>query len=164
MATYWENSCSLGLRCVSWYKCLIVSLVFSHLGFWSGNLFLIAPFHDLCLLVPFKNFQFKNACIMTSGCNFKNGASTQVLRKVRILNKSGLCYTMREIVKIWKNANFVQIVYLLTELYNIFDMAFLLMSVRIYSICDASQPEKIQHIPAFVSLVKMIFYQMMSKN
>ena len=25
---------------------------FSHLGFWSGNLFLIAPFPDLCLLVP----------------------------------------------------------------------------------------------------------------
>ena len=24
-----------------------------HLGFWSGNLFLIAPFPDLCLLVPF---------------------------------------------------------------------------------------------------------------
>ena len=37
----------------SWYKCLIVSLVFSHLGFWSGNLFPIAPFPDLCLLVPF---------------------------------------------------------------------------------------------------------------
>ena len=52
MATYWENSCSFGLRSVSWYKCLIVSLVFSHLGFWSGNLFLIAPFPDLCLLVP----------------------------------------------------------------------------------------------------------------
>ena len=31
----------------------IVSLVFSHLGFWSGNLFLIAPFPDLCLLVSF---------------------------------------------------------------------------------------------------------------
>ena len=41
------------MRYVSWYKCLIVSLVFSHLGFWSGNLFLIAPFPDLCLLVPF---------------------------------------------------------------------------------------------------------------
>ena len=54
MATYWENSCSFGLRYVSWYKCLIVSLVFSHLGFWSGNLFL-APFPDLCLLVPFRN-------------------------------------------------------------------------------------------------------------
>ena len=35
----------------SWYKYLIVGLVFSHLGFWSGNLFLIAPFPDLCLLV-----------------------------------------------------------------------------------------------------------------
>ena len=53
MATYRENSCSFGLRYVSWCKCLIVSLVFSHLGFWSGNLFLIAPFPDLCLLVPF---------------------------------------------------------------------------------------------------------------
>ena len=31
----------------------IVSFGFSHLGFWSGNLFLIAPFPDLCLLVPF---------------------------------------------------------------------------------------------------------------
>ena len=37
----------------SWYKYLIVNLVFSHLGFWSGNLFLIAPFPDLCLLVLF---------------------------------------------------------------------------------------------------------------
>ena len=32
---------------------MIVNLVFSHLDFWSGNLFLIAPFPDLCLLVPF---------------------------------------------------------------------------------------------------------------
>ena len=53
MATYWENRCSFGLRYVSWYKYLIVNLVFSHLGFWSGNLFLIAPFPDRCLLVPF---------------------------------------------------------------------------------------------------------------
>ena len=37
----------------SWYKYLIVSLVLSHLGFWSGILFLIAPFPDLCLLVLF---------------------------------------------------------------------------------------------------------------
>ena len=57
MATYWENSCSFGLRYVSWYKCLIVSLVFSHLGFWSANLFLIAPFPDLCLLVPLYLFK-----------------------------------------------------------------------------------------------------------
>ena len=38
----------------SWYKYLIVNLVFSQLGFWSGGLFLIAPFPDLCLLVPFQ--------------------------------------------------------------------------------------------------------------
>ena len=37
----------------SWYKYLIINLVFSHLGFRSGNLFLIAPFRDLCLLEPF---------------------------------------------------------------------------------------------------------------
>ena len=37
----------------SWYKYLIVCLFFSHLGFWSGSLFLIAPFPDLCLLVLF---------------------------------------------------------------------------------------------------------------
>ena len=34
-------------------KYLIVNLVFSYLGFWSENLFLIAPFPDLCLLVPY---------------------------------------------------------------------------------------------------------------
>ena len=63
MATYWENSCSFGLRYVSWYKYLIVSLVFSHLGFWSGNLFLIAPFPDLCLLVPFQMKQTMNGAV-----------------------------------------------------------------------------------------------------
>ena len=48
MATCWENSCSFGLRYV-----FLVSVpdccFFSHLGFWSGNLFLIAPFPDLYL-------------------------------------------------------------------------------------------------------------------
>ena len=45
----------------SWYKYLIVSLVFSHLGFWSGNLFLFAPFPDLCLLVP--SYCFMSWCL-----------------------------------------------------------------------------------------------------
>ena len=44
----------------SWYEYLIALLVFSHLGFWSGNLFLIAPFPDLCLLVPFNYFDLFN--------------------------------------------------------------------------------------------------------
>ena len=42
---------------LSWYKYLIVSLVFFHLGFWSGSLFLIAPFPDFFLLVPFQVFK-----------------------------------------------------------------------------------------------------------
>ena len=63
MATCWENSCSFGLRYVSWYKYLIVNLAFSHLGFWSGNLFLIAPFPDLCLLVPFHFSEVHGAVI-----------------------------------------------------------------------------------------------------
>ena len=37
----------------SWYKYLIISLVFPTSGFGSGILFLIVPFPDLCLLVPF---------------------------------------------------------------------------------------------------------------
>ena len=41
-------------------KYLIVSLVFSHIGFSSGNLFLIAPFPDLCLLVPFSNIKISS--------------------------------------------------------------------------------------------------------
>ena len=66
MATYWENSCSFGLRFVSWYMYLIVSLVFSHLGFWSGNLFLIAPFPDLCLLVPLYKYCVKVISLHTN--------------------------------------------------------------------------------------------------
>ena len=38
------------------YKYLIVNLVFSHLGFWNGNFFLIAPFPDRCLLILFLQY------------------------------------------------------------------------------------------------------------
>ena len=37
----------------SWYKYLIINFFsFSHLGFWSGNFFLIAPDHCLFLSFP----------------------------------------------------------------------------------------------------------------
>ena len=39
----------------SWYKYLIVSLVFPTSVFGVGIFFLIAPFPDLCLHVPFKS-------------------------------------------------------------------------------------------------------------
>ena len=68
---------------------------------------------------------------MTSGCIFKNGAPTQVLRKVRILIKFSLCYTMKEKVKIrkmqvsfilcifWQSyATFSMRRFLLTSVYN----------------------------------------------
>ena len=76
MATYWENSCSFGLRYVSWYKYLIVSLVFSHLGFWSGNLFLIAPFPDLCLLVPFDVYDVYREVTIKQADRDKRGEDT----------------------------------------------------------------------------------------
>ena len=51
----------------SWYKYLIVSLVFSHHGFWSGSLFLIAPLPDLCLLVLFYELEKESWTYMYNG-------------------------------------------------------------------------------------------------
>ena len=70
---------------------------------------------------------------MTSGCIFKNDAPTQVLRKVHILTKFDLCYTMEENVKIRKMqiSLILYSVYLLAKLCDTFDEAFLLTSVYI---------------------------------
>ena len=83
MATYWENSCSFGLRYVSWYRYLIVSLVFSHLGFWSGNLFLIAPFPDLCLLVPFFEIASDREAIVLVNTQQKRCGTVHILPDIR---------------------------------------------------------------------------------
>ena len=42
-----------------YYKYLIVNLIFSDLGIWSGNFFLIALFPDHCLLLPQVGFLVK---------------------------------------------------------------------------------------------------------
>ena len=68
---------------------------------------------------------------MTSGCIFKNGVLTRVLRKLCILTKFGLCYTLTGKRENKKNVNFVDIVYLLTKLCNIFDEVFFI-DVSIY--------------------------------
>ena len=61
MATFWENSCSFGLRYVfptsvfgvGIFFWLRLFLIFAYLYLFSSeNFFLIAPFPDLCLLVP----------------------------------------------------------------------------------------------------------------
>ena len=43
------SSCSFAYHMLSWYKYLIVNLVFSNLG---GNFFPVVPFHDHCPLLP----------------------------------------------------------------------------------------------------------------
>ena len=52
VAAYWEIASHSAYDVFSKYKYLIVNLVFSHLGLWSGSFFLIAPFPDHCLLKP----------------------------------------------------------------------------------------------------------------
>ena len=69
----------------SWYKYLIVSFVFSHLGFWGGGLFLVAPFPGLCLLVLLLSF-------------FQNAARTLVI--ILVFHSVSLCQqnTMEEAI------------------------------------------------------------------
>ena len=55
MAAYWKIAAHSAYDMFSTYKYLLVNSVFSYLGFWSGDFFLIAPFPDCCLLVPFCN-------------------------------------------------------------------------------------------------------------
>ena len=52
MATCWEIAAHcLGLRYVFLVQVPNCQFGFSHLGFWSGIFFLIAPFLDRCLFV-----------------------------------------------------------------------------------------------------------------
>ena len=60
MTTYWELAAHSAYNMFSKYMYLLVNLVFSHFGFWSGNLFLLAPFPDHCLLVHFDIMNFLN--------------------------------------------------------------------------------------------------------
>ena len=53
MVAYWETAAHSDYDMFSKYKYLIVNLGFPHFGFWSRNFFLIAPFPDHCLLLPF---------------------------------------------------------------------------------------------------------------
>ena len=103
MATYWENSCSFGLRYVSWYKYLIVSLVFSHLGFWSGNLFLIAPFPDLCLIRKEQIFEVLGSADKERGAKlcFSKDASECARKVKQILDGFRLTECDTPTAKLW---------------------------------------------------------------
>ena len=59
MSIHWKTAAHSAYDIFSWYKYLRFFFLFIylfiylfHLGFWSGNLILIAPFPDCFLLVP----------------------------------------------------------------------------------------------------------------
>ena len=56
MAAYWGIAAHSAYDMFSGYKYLSVINFFPPLGLWSGNFFLIAPFPDHCLLVPFYKY------------------------------------------------------------------------------------------------------------
>ena len=55
MAAYWGKRQKADHSSYNVNKYLIVNLVFSHLGLWIRDFFLIASFPDHCLLVTFFN-------------------------------------------------------------------------------------------------------------
>ena len=73
MASYWEIAAHSAYDMLSKYKVPNCQFSFSHLGFWSRNLFLIAPFPDLCLLVPFSKYKVPNCQFSFSHLGFWSG-------------------------------------------------------------------------------------------
>ena len=62
MAAYWGIAAHSAYDMFSWYTHLSVILVFfPPLGLWSGIIFLIAPFPDHCLIVPFHEIVHSSA-------------------------------------------------------------------------------------------------------
>ena len=83
-------------RSVCFYSCEKSLFCFQYFNFTQSS---NVPFQYFDVLefvqrlyMAFKNFHVKNACIMMPECNFTNGAPTQVLKKVYILTKFGLCF------------------------------------------------------------------------
>ena len=55
VAAYWELAAHSAYLMILLDTYLSVNLVFSHLGFWCGNLFLISQFPDHCLILSFSS-------------------------------------------------------------------------------------------------------------
>ena len=122
-------------RSVCFFSCEKSLFYFQFFNFTRSSNVLFQTFDVLKfvkrLYKAFKNFHVKNVCIMTSGSIFKNGTPTQSLRKMRILTKFGLCYTMKANVKIRK-MQISFILYIYWPSYAQFSMRrFLLTSVYV---------------------------------
>ena len=72
---------------------LVVCLVFSHLGFLIGNLFLIAPFPDLCLLVPFNSTSRYLDDLLNFDNPYFEGMVNQIYPSELQLNKANISDT-----------------------------------------------------------------------
>ena len=64
-----ENSCSFGLRYVLFVLVQYCHFSCSHLEFWSGNSFVVAPFPDHCLPLP---FLLKVHLMLVIGCYYND--------------------------------------------------------------------------------------------
>ena len=74
MAAYWEIAAHSAYDMPSKYKCLIVNLVFSRLGFWSGDFFLIAPFLIIAYLLLFiDDSSFSDVACLQNIFHISNG-------------------------------------------------------------------------------------------
>ena len=82
----------------SWYKYLIVSLGFSHLGFWSGSLFLIAPFPDLCLLVLLSKFNVGLKTLLREGLSEPEFYGDLVYKFKNLKGKNDFSFQFRKII------------------------------------------------------------------
>ena len=107
MATYWGGGCSFGLRCIFVVWVPGCWFVFSHLGFLSGNLFLIAPFPDIRLLVPFHTKTYPDKV-----CSAPKLIQTDVLYKYE---RPNLIY---KIMLIYQNILLVKVVIFPFENFN----------------------------------------------
>ena len=68
-------------------------MLFPHLGFWSGNLFLIAPFPDLCLLVPFNSTSRYLDDLLNIDNHYFEGMVHQIYPPELQLNKANISDT-----------------------------------------------------------------------
>ena len=56
-------TCQINLK---WTLKRLLKIDVSCLGFWSGNFFLVVPFPDYCLLVPFHYLKFEPLIVINN--------------------------------------------------------------------------------------------------
>ena len=73
-------------------------MVFSHLGFWSGSLFLIAPFPDLCLLVLFSKYNVWLKTLLSEGLSEPEFYGDLVCKFKKLIRSNDFSFQFRKII------------------------------------------------------------------